>query len=133
MRLPTRWSLVFLLLVAVFGPGCSKVASPSDRTTDTKNGILRVGQTAVETFTISKRGELEVRLTALTPPFANPIGLQLGQNVSAGCVPFGQPIGVLVGNNIPYGLLDPGNYCVVLSASSAMTVDENYTITITHS
>jgi hypothetical protein len=119
------------VLCAAGAAACGSIAAPSERTTDTLTGTIKVHGSDVRNFTASKRGELDIKLVSLTPSFASPIAIQLAQQIAGNCS-YGGPLFVLVGANTSYGLIDPGVYCVALSDTGTMTVDENYTITITH-
>lgn len=119
------------VLVAMIAAGCGGIADPSQRTTDTKTGTIPLLGTRIEGFNVSKRGELDIKLMSLTPTFANPLVINLGQQISGNCQ-FGSALGILTGQDLPFGLLDPGAYCVALSDPGTMTVAETYTINIVH-
>jgi len=113
--------------------GCHSVASPSERQTETLTGTVQPGMTsAVQTFTVSKRGELDIKLSTLTPPFASRLLLLLGPQTSGSCS-LGSQQFVLVGTNISYGLVDAGVYCVVLADTNTLTTTESFTLTVVHS
>jgi|SRR5215471_7778455 len=122
-----------LLASALAGAACdNNIASASDRVTDTKPGTIPVGSFGLTTFVISKRGELDIKLKSLTPPFANPIQVALSQQASGSCLAPGAGVPMIVGNTFPVGLADPGTYCVFLVAPASMTVDEAFVLEITH-
>jgi hypothetical protein len=90
------------------------------------------GASEVFTFSVAKRGELNVKLTALTPPFANPLILLLGPQGTNGCA-FGTQRAVLLGTDVAYGIVDVGTYCVSLADAGTMKEDESFTLEIRHS
>jgi hypothetical protein len=127
-------SLVFLFcLVAA---ACGGILDPSQRRTETFSGLIPTvahgGGAPIQTFPVSKRGELDIKLTSLVPTFANQVLVTVGQQVSGSCATLSQ-FGLLVGGDAPLGLVDPGAYCLALSDPGTMTTDETYTVDVIHS
>jgi len=136
---PGRVSIVIfffagLALLALYGCS-SSVDNPSARVTDTISDVLQPGKISpAHPFVVSTRGELDIKLATLTPPFANPLVLLLGLIGTNGACSFTSQQAVLTGNNISYGLVDAGSYCVALgdSTNGVLTTNESFTLTVVH-
>jgi len=122
-----------LIAAALAAAACdNNIASASDRVTDTKTGTIPVKSFGLVTFVQSKRGELDIKLKSLTPPFANPVQVALSQQASGSCLAPGAGVPMIVGNTFPVGLADPATYCIYVFDLGTMTVDEQFALDITH-
>ena len=121
-----------LLLVAVLAAGCDGVIDPSQNQVEDRSGTIDPLGIVAHDFTVSKTGEFEIRITALSNPDA--ILLMAYGPESGGCT------GVTLGtayrtlNQIGFGgLIQPGRYCAYLQDDlGTLRGPTTYTLRISH-
>jgi hypothetical protein len=121
-----------LLLVAVLAAGCGGVIDPSQNQVDERSGTIDPLGIVRHDFTVSKTGEFEIRITALSN--ADAILLMAYGPDSGGCT--GQTIGSSYRtlNQIGFGgLIQPGRYCAYLQDElGILRGPTTYTLRISH-
>ena len=109
----TRW-LAFFVIAAVLSGGCGGVIDPSENQVDDFPGTIQPLSSVFHPFTVSKNGEFEIRITALSN--ADAVLLMLYGLDAGGCNGssiLGQAYRTL--NQIGFGgLIQPGRYCAYL-------------------
>src|SRR3954471_12085071 len=89
-----------LVAAAVCAAGCGVIVDPSQNQVETFTGTIAVGGQATPFgFTASKTGEIQVKVTQLTPSSSNTVVgvLWTGRNTSGNCA---GSLGVVFGQNI---------------------------------
>jgi hypothetical protein len=121
-----------LCLAAVSAAGCGGVIDPSQNTVEDKSGTIVPGGLVAQTFSVSKNGEFEIRITNLNNADAF-ILMAYGPDVG-GCTGniLGQAYRQLNQSGFG-GSIQKGNYCVYLSDDRLMLKAESpYTLRISH-
>ena len=125
------------VVVAVIAAACGGVVDPSKNQVETFTGTIQVGGLYFipQTFQITKTGEISVTVTSLTPAVASGtyFTVALGQSISGQCATAIQVqqfavVGVAAIN----GPITPGSYCVVLGDSGLFTVNEDFSVRVSH-
>ena len=126
-----------LLAATVLSVACGGVTDPSQNKTENFPGTITpvtLGGTgsAQFPFTISNGGEYTVKVATMTPTFNNYFEaiLSLG---CGGAVVQQNALGIVGAQVLSGPVTQTGGYCVTLvDAYNAMTVVENFTVTISH-
>jgi hypothetical protein len=128
-----------LVAAAVCASGCGGIVDPSQNQTETITGTIPVGgQSTPFGFSASKTGEIQVKVTQLTPSSSNTfIGvLWTGRNSSGNCA---GSLGAVFGQNVGSAGLPlistqvlSGSYCLVFYDAGTFTTAENFTATVSH-
>jgi hypothetical protein len=131
-----------LAVAAALAAGCGGIVDPSQNQVETFSGTIPVGgqsQPGPHGFTASKTGEIQVKVTALTPSTSNTfVGvLWTGRNSSGTCAGslgavFGQTNFAQVGLPAISTQILTGGYCIVLYDVGTFTTTESYTVTVSH-
>lgn len=111
---------------------CGGVTSPSSNRTLDIPGVLQVGDQNTHTFTASKNGEYEVRITALAPSSTAYIGIAVGRQAGGSCFteannPFAQLNRLALS-----GAAFSGGYCVTVYDPGSLSEAQTYTIRVSH-
>ena len=118
--------------MAVLAAGCDGVIDPSENQVEERPGTINPLGTVFEPFTVSKSGEFEIRITALSN--ADAILLMAYGPDSGGCT--GQTLGSSYRtlNQIGFGgLIQPGRYCAYLQDElGILRGPTTYTLRISH-
>jgi hypothetical protein len=125
-----RW--LPILLVAVLAAGCDGVIDPSENQVVERSGTIQPLGTEIHTFSVSKSGEFEIRITALSN--ADALLLMAYGPDAGGCT------GVTLGSAYRQlnqsgfgGLIQPGQYCVYLQDDrGTLRGPTTYTLRISH-
>src|SRR5688572_23091409 len=107
-----RW-LPLVLVAFLAAAGCGGVIDPSQNQVEDRPGTIDPLGTEIHDFTVSKTGEFEIRITALSN--ADAILLMAYGPESGGCT--GQTLGSAyrqLNQGGFGGLIQPGRYCVYL-------------------
>ena len=138
MRLNARIAIALFPLLAV--SACHKdttaaaTTTPTvTRATDTFTGTVAVGGADSHSFTIAATGNVDVTLTAATPPDSVVMGLSIGTPGSR-CVPVaGGSTQTAAGSSVQLsGIASPGTMCVDVHDVGGHSAPVNYTVTVTH-
>jgi hypothetical protein len=129
-----------LVMAAVCASACGGIVDPSSNQTETFTGTIAVGgQSQPFGFSASKTGEIEVKITQLTPSSSNTfVGvLWTGRNSSGTCAGslgavYGQTNFAQVGVTAISTQILSGGYCLVLYDVGTFTTTENFTATVSH-
>src|SRR5437660_5679213 len=103
-------AILFAVLAA-----CGGVVDPSQNTVETRTGTIPVGGTSdIQQFTVSKSGEISIKVTNLTPtvPLGTLLYFAWGQVISGQCSLFGSVGITTVGATPVSTAITPGTYCV---------------------
>ena len=126
-------AIAALCLAAVLASGCGGVIDPSQNQVDNPSGTIAPGGVSTQTFSVSKNGEFEIRITNLNNADAF-ILMAYGQDVGGctGNLVLGQAYRQL--NQAGFGgTIQKGNYCVYLSDDRlALKTESPYTLRISH-
>jgi hypothetical protein len=128
----TRW-LVFALAAIVMATGCGGVIDPSKNTVREFPGVLVTFGLGIHEFDVSRNGEFDVKITALSSPDATLL-LSYGQHAGGcnGSALLGSAYRQL--NQIGFGgLISPGRYCIYLSDEfGQVRGTSSYTLRVSH-
>lgn len=136
----SRLSAALLVAAAACVAGCGGIVDPSQNQVETFSGTIAVGgQGPAHGFSASKTGEIQVKITQLTPSTSNTfVGvLWTGRNSNGTCAGslgavFGQNNFAQVGLPAISTQILSGGYCVILYDVGSFTTTESYTVTVSH-
>jgi hypothetical protein len=136
MRLTQRIALAALLSVSACHSDTTPAATtptPS-RTTDTFTGTVAVGGADSHSFTIATAGNVDVTLTAATPPATVVMGISIGTPGTDRCVAVaGGSTQTAAGSSVQLsGVASPGTMCVDVHDAGGQSAPVTYTVTVTH-
>jgi hypothetical protein len=125
------------LLAGVAGCGGSTAAATTPtatRTTDTFTGTVTIGGSDFHSFPVASSGEVDVTLTAVTPPSAIVMGLSLGVPANTGCTALAGASTSAPAGSVPQlsGMVSTGTLCVQVRDVSGQTAPVSYTVTVVH-
>jgi len=126
------------VVVAVIAASCGGVVDPSKNQIETFTGTVVVGKGVIlptnGSINIAKSGEIAITVTNLTPtvPGGTYFGIGFGQSISGQCSLISANQFATVGVAAINGPIQPGTYCVVIADQGLFTVDENFTLTVSH-
>ena len=133
-----RLRIVFVLLAAVGASSCGSVTAPSNNTTVTFSGTIEpkpsVKYIAFHQFTNANSGEVEVKITSLTPVSNLFVATFLGQPQSDGACAFviaPNEFSVLNKTSISQAV-NKGPYCTGIYDPGSLTQPLNYPLTVSH-
>ena len=130
-----RVSAAFLLaLAAALSISCGGIVDPSQNTVDTFSGVVPAGGTGPSHhFSASKTGEIQVKVTALSPAAVSAVLINWVGNGDGSCNGgiFQQGIGAN-GTTAISNQVTSGAYCILVSYYAGTPVATNYTITVSH-
>jgi len=120
-------------IAALVSASCGGVTDPSKNTVDTFTSTLQVGAVNVHQFNAANSGEISVIIKALSPVTNAVLGVIYGLPQSDGsCAAINGNAGSL-SSVVISGAIVKGSYCLaVYDYFSALSVPENYTITVSH-
>jgi hypothetical protein len=129
-----------LVAATLCAAGCGGITDPSQNQTETFTGTIPVGgQSQAFGFSSPKTGEIQVKITQLTPSTSNTfVGvLWTGRNSAGNCAGslgavFGQTNFAQVGLPAISTQILSGGYCLVLYDVGTFTTAENFTATVSH-
>ena len=135
-----RLSAALLVAAALGATACGGIETPSQNKVETFPGTIPVrGQGPAHGFSASRTGEIEVKITTLTPSTSNTfVGvLWTGRNSNGTCENslgqvFGQNNFAQVGLPAISTQILSGGYCLVLYDVGSFTTTESYTVTVSH-
>jgi hypothetical protein len=135
-----RLSAALLVTAAVSATGCGGIVDPSQNKVETFTGTIAVGgQGTPHGFSAGRTGEIQVKVTQLTPSTSNTfIGvLWTGRNGNGTCegslgAVFGQNNFAQVGLPAISTQILSGGYCLLLYDVGSFTTRVNYTVTVSH-
>jgi hypothetical protein len=138
MRLTPRIALAIVALLSV--SACHNDTTPAattptaTRTTETFSGTVGVGGADSHTFTISAAGNVDVTLTAATPPATVVMGMSIGTPGTDRCVAVaGGTTQTAAGSSVQLsGVASPGTMCVDVHDPGGLSAPVTYTVTVTH-
>jgi hypothetical protein len=137
-----RLSVLTLALVSLAAPACNGITDPSRNATETFSGSVQPNNIGpVHQFPIANSGELTVSVTSIVPG-STFLGLIYGQLSGTACGQL-QQAAVSSANlgktALTAQLTNKGTYCVQAVDPShlnlglpALTVGQNYTLTVSH-
>lgn len=137
MRFPLAAAIAFGALVTA---SCGGLVAPSENVTENYTGTLEPKPSpkyiAFHSFTTSKSGEIEIKITALAPITNVFLGTFFGQpqkDGSCGFSPFEPPNERSVLNLVALtGPITPGPWCVGIYDPGDLTQPITYTLTVKH-
>ena len=108
--------------------------SSTTRTTDTFTGTVPVGGHDFHSFTVSASGQIDVTLTAATPPSTVVMGLSIGTPGDGVCPAVaGGSVKTAAGATAQLsGIGSPGTLCVDVKDAGGQTATVSYTVTVLH-
>jgi hypothetical protein len=138
-----RSGQVGLLAALLFGAaacGSSDSTTPTTtpavaRTTDTFTGTVAVGGADFHTFSVVATGQVDVTLTAATPPAAVVMGISVGLPSSdSKCNALAGATAKATAGSSPQlsGMVSPGTLCVAVNDAGGQSAPVSYTVTVTH-
>jgi hypothetical protein len=133
MRL--RVSAAFLLALAgAVSISCGGITDPSQNQVDPISGTIQVGGARGHAFSASKSGEIQVKLTTLTPASVPYLGVQWVQGAGDGtCTGNQLQVNFAPANTTAItGQIVSGNYCIIVYDPGNLTQPANYSGTISH-
>ena len=114
---------------------CGGVIDPSKNQSTPITGQVGVGGALITSVSLSKQGEVEATVTAVTPTPANgPLGMYLGADSGGNCLQmlgYG-PFPAIVNRTVQFGVVQKGNYCLGVYDPGVLTVAANVTGNISH-
>ena len=130
-------SAVAFGIAALVTVSCGGVVSPSNNVTETFSGTLEpppsTNNIAIKTFTTTKSGEFNVKITALAPLTNVFLGMIYGQVQSNGqCGLLQQNSFATLNTTALAGAITPGTWCVAIFDVGTLTAPETFTVTIQH-
>ena len=130
-----RVSAAFLLALAgAISISCGGIVDPSQNTVDTFSGIVPAGGTGpAHHFSASKTGEIQVKVTSLTPASVPAVLVNWVGNGDGSCNGglFQQGVGANGTTAISTQVVS-GSYCIYLQYYAGAVVATNYTLTVSH-
>jgi hypothetical protein len=141
MRSLPRLALGALAAAALAAAACSGISSPSSNTNQDFVSIplsSLFGTINVHEFDVNKSsGEAVFTITALSPTPDAVLGLALGLTSGSGvdkvCLPtLGTTLNARLNQIAMQVAIQRGHYCVEVFAVSALTVDQTYTLRVSH-
>jgi hypothetical protein len=104
------------------------------RTTDTFSGTVPVSGSAYHTFSVTQSGQVDLALTAATPPSTVLMGVGIGIVSDAACVTVAGASGrVQAGASAQLtGIVSPGTMCAEIHDVGNQAAPVSYTLTVTH-
>jgi hypothetical protein len=132
--MPVRYLAgVVCIIAAVVTAGCDSVIDPSKNTVEELRGTLPVAGQSRHDFSVSKNGEFEVKITALSPNQDAILGMDYGPIQGDQCGVYQQNFFVQLNRVALNGIINSGRYCIRLYDSSRMlSQPENYTLRVSH-
>jgi hypothetical protein len=126
---------VALAVAGAITIACGGIVTPSQNTVETFSGTLPPGGS--HPFSASKTGEIQVKLTALSPVSSTSVGLIWAQAAGDGTCS-GSVGGVIFQTVAQLNLqaistqIISGRYCLIVYDYLGFTATENYTVTVSH-
>ena len=118
---------------------CGGITDPSQNQTETFAGTIApvalggTGQGPVHHFNINNNGEYTVKVTAMTPQFNNFFGVALATGDNCSVLAGQNTLANVGGQALSGAVFQKGGYCLVITdIYNLMTVNENYTVTVSH-
>jgi hypothetical protein len=132
--MPLRVSAAFLLaLAAAVTISCGGIVDPSQNQVEPFSGTVPPGSGSAFHFSASKTGEIQVKITTLTPASVPAVLVTWVGNGDGSCNggTFQQGIGT-AGTTAISGQIISGAYCVIVSDYIGQAVTANYSGTVSH-
>jgi len=132
------------LLVVALASGAAACGSSSDstttttpttpKTTDTLSGTVQVKGSDFKPFTVTTAGEVDVTLTAATPPSTIVMGIGIGTLGTGDCILLANASALTPAGSSPQvtGIMSPGTYCVRVYDVGNQTDPVSWTATVLH-
>jgi hypothetical protein len=135
-----RFSAALVLAAAMLAAGCHGIIDPSQNKVDPFTGTIAPGgQGPAHAFSASRTGEIQVKVTALTPSSSNTfVGvLWTGRDSSGTCTGASRSVFAqysFAQVNVPAisTQILSGSYCLTLYDVGSFTTTVTYTVTVSH-
>jgi hypothetical protein len=130
-----RCAAAGLALAGLLTISCGGIVDPSKNQIEPFSGTLNPQGFVPHPFSVSKTGEISIRVTALAPLNNIPIGIIWAQASGTGACDGGviqSAAGNLNGPPAISGQIFSGNYCALVYDLGILTGPETYTITVSH-
>jgi hypothetical protein len=127
-----QFGAAVLGLSALFLAGCSGVVDPSKNQVENFSGTLNLLAQVDHNFNVEKNGEVQVRLTSITPNSAAILGVGLGQPAGSTCGIYSVNNIAGVGRDAFGSSIQKGSWCVRVFDNGTLTAPQNYTLQVSH-
>jgi hypothetical protein len=125
---------VVLAVAGLLTVSCNGLVDPSNNVSETFSGSVSPQGYDFHLFSVSKNGEITIKVTALAPVDNQPIGLIWAQSSGAACD--GQVLQSAAASlNQPspiVGQIFQGTYCVLVYDLGIFSAAETYTVSVSH-
>ncbi len=126
-------SVVIVVLLAALPLAACGIATPSDNTIEDVSGTIPVKGGDYHSYTFKRTGEVEVRITSITPSPSASLGIGIGQVTSGTCTLLQGYLSSLVANRaVNFPSLTKGDYCLLVYDTGVLTTTTTYSGTISH-
>ena len=134
--------VLFAIALLVGAAGCGSTDNTTaatttptvTRTTDTFSGTVQVRGRAFHSFPVGATGQIDVTLTAATPPSTIVMGISIGIPGDGTCPALaGASANVVAGASVQLsGMASAGTFCVDVHDVGNQSAPISYTVTVTH-
>jgi hypothetical protein len=111
---------------------CGGVTSPSQNQQETFNGTLQLGGFVAFPVNLSNTGEFSVKITALSPTATAIVGTRWGQGGSCEFPLQQNNFSTLNTPALVGAVVQRGAYCVAVFDVGLITVNQNFSIVVSH-
>jgi hypothetical protein len=123
-----------LSVAGMLTAGCNGLIDPSKNQTETFSGTINPQGFEAHAFSVTKNGEISIKVTALAPLDSIPVGVIWAQASSNGdCNGAVLQSGFGNLNQVAIvGQIFQGTYCVLVYDLGILTAAETYTVSVSH-
>jgi hypothetical protein len=126
-----------VLAVTTLAVAACGISEPSSNRTDTFTGTVPLGGIGpLHSFSVGREGgEVDIKLTDISPDSAASLGIRYGQFASGStteCLAIAQTPVANKDKSALAGRISKGTFCVVVFDSGFLTRAENYTLAVSH-
>ncbi len=123
-----------LAVAGLLTASCNGLVDPSKNETETFSGVISPQGFASHAFSVTRNGEISVKIIAQGPVENIPLGVIWAQASSSGCngAVLQSGYGYPGSGSIVVGQIFQGNYCVLVYDLGILQANETYTVTVSH-
>ena len=130
---PRRYVTAFCLACAGLFPACGGLIDPSKNEVTMFSGTVAVNGQNFHELVVSRNGELEVKITEMSPNQDAFMGLQYGPLRDQGCLGAFQTNVFAQLNRVALtGLINSGRFCLIIFDVGMLQAPQTYTLSVSH-
>lgn len=127
------FALAMVVAACVSVAGCGGIVDPSQNVSQPFTGTIARGDLPkTYPFSVSKTGEVSVKITALSPTSSQPLGVAILQDSCSGNLYLGPNNFAQLNVTALSGQIFNRSYCLLVFETQQLATTQSFTVTVSH-